>query len=88
MSNNKATLHEMNTLHGMVAKQLAIGIEDPKTLALAIKFLKDNDVTADIMESDTMMTLTESIKRIAKDAKGKDSFSVDDMLETASALAH
>lgn len=80
---NKASLDQLNSLHGMVAKELATNLDDPKTLALAIKFLKDNDITADILESESMMSLTDSIKRIASDAKNEDSFSVEDMLSKA-----
>jgi uncharacterized protein YgfB (UPF0149 family) len=79
---NKASMDQLNSLHGMVAGQLAANLDDPKTLALAIKFLKDNDITADILESESMMSLTDSIKRIAAEAR-EDSFSVDDMLRTA-----
>jgi len=83
MSKNKASLDELNSLHGLVAQTLAASLDDPKILAHAIRFLKDNDITADIIESETMMSLTESIKRIAKDSK-EDSFSVNDMLDIAS----
>lgn len=79
MAKLKASMEEMNSLHGMVAKELANNLDDPKTLALAIKFLKDNDVTVDMIESESMMSITDSIKRIAQEAKS-DSFSVDDML--------
>ena len=81
--NNKASLDALNSLHGLVAKTLAAGIDDPRILAHAIKFLKDNDITADIIESETMMSLTDSIRKIAADSKGKDSFSVEHMLKTA-----
>lgn len=79
---NKASMDQLNSLHGSVASVLAANLDDPKTLALAIKFLKDNDITADILESESMMSLTDSIKRIAAEAK-EDSFSVDDMLARA-----
>lgn len=79
----KAGLEELNKLHGLVAKELAGNLTDPKTLALAIKFLKDNDIVADIVESESMMSLTESIKKIAKESNNT-TFSVDDMLEIAS----
>lgn len=79
---NKASMDQLNSLHGMVAGQLAAGLDDPKTLALAIKFLKDNDITADILESESMMSLTDSIKRIALEANDN-SFSVEDMIATA-----
>ena len=75
---NKASMEELNGLHAMVAKQLADSLDDPKTLALAVKFLKDNDITADILESESLLSITESIKKIA--ASDDDSFSVEDML--------
>lgn len=85
MSNTKASLVQLNTLHGRVADQLAANLDDPKILAHAIKFLKDNDITADIVESESMMSLTDSIKKIAMDVKSEGSFSVEDMLKKASA---
>ena len=87
MTKDKASLDELNGLHGMVAKQLAANLDDPKILAHAIKFLKDNDVTADIVESESMMSLTQSIQKIAQEAKTDKGFSVEDMLNTAS-LTH
>jgi hypothetical protein len=46
---------------------------------MAIKFLKDNDITADILESESLMSITESIKKIAA-SDSDDGFSVEDML--------
>lgn len=80
MSNSKASLDSLNSLHNMVAKQLADGLDDPRILAQAIKFLKDNDITADVMESESLMSLTDTIKKIAKDVDNNKGFSVDDML--------
>lgn len=71
-------MEELNGLHAMVAKQLSMNLDDPKTLAMAIKFLKDNDITTDILESESLMSITESIKKIA--ASDDDGFSVEDML--------
>ncbi len=76
---NKATNEELNTLHGLVAKELSKDLSDPKTLALAIKFLKDNDITTDIIESSETRSLTESIIDIAK-RQDKTTFNVEDML--------
>jgi len=76
----KASLDQLNNLHGMVAQELAANIGDPKMLAHAIKFLKDNDITADIVESESMMSLTDSIKRIAQESKDTSGFSVEQML--------
>ena len=74
----KASVAELNSLHGLVATQLSLELGDPKVLALAIKFLKDNDVTADIVQSESMMSLTDSIRKIAKDETTK--MTVEDML--------
>ena len=79
---NKASMDDLNSLHAMVARELANNLDDPKTLAMAIKFLKDNDVTVDVIESESMMSITDSLKRIAQEAKA-DSFSVEDMLGVA-----
>lgn len=82
MMTKKASLDDLNSLHAMVARELSNNLDDPKTLALAVKFLKDNDVTVDMLESESMMSITDSIKRIAQEAKS-DSFSVEDMLGSA-----
>lgn len=54
---------------------------DTKLLAQAITFLKNNGITADMVESNAMVSLTDSIKKIANntDVKKKD-ISVEDML--------
>lgn len=78
----KASMDELNSLHAMVAGQLAANLDDPKVLSMAIKFLKDNEITADILESESMMSLTDSIKKIAAEAN-ETSFSVEDMLRKA-----
>ena len=75
-------MDELNSLHAMVAGQLAANLDDPKVLSMAIKFLKDNDITADILESESMMSLTDSIKKIAAESK-ETSFSVEEMLRKA-----
>ena len=75
----KASMDELNSLHSLVAKHLASELDDPKVLSMAIRFLKDNEITADILESESMMSLTESIKRIATESK-ETHYSVDDML--------
>ena len=77
---NKASLDSLNSLHAMVAEQLAQGLDDPRVLSQAIKFLKDNEITADIMESESLMSLTDTIKSIAKDIDNQKGFSVEDML--------
>lgn len=61
----KATMDELSDLHNKVAKSLKQNLDDPKVLALAVKFLKDNNVVTDIVTSDDYLTLTKSIKEIA-----------------------
>ena len=75
-------MDELNSLHAMVAEQLATNLDDPKVLSMAIKFLKDNEITADILESESMMSLTDSIKKIAAEPN-ETTFSVEDMLRKA-----
>lgn len=76
---SKASVELLNSLHDMVAKELAGNLDDPKVLSMAIRFLKDNEITADVVESESMMSLTESIKRIAAE-NSDETFSVEDML--------
>ena len=76
----KADLDTLNNLHSMVAKQLASNLDDPKILAMAIRFLKDNNIEADIIESESMMSITESIKQLAKEAK-ESPLSIEDLMD-------
>jgi len=57
----------------------AVGV-DVKLLSVAIKFLKDNDVTAEILESDKIRSLSENIKEIANKENDFKEISVDDMI--------
>jgi len=83
MAKQKASLETLNALHSQVADQLATNLDDPKVLSMAVKFLKDNDITADIIGSESMLSLTASIQKIA-DAAQEGTMSVDDMLNVAS----
>lgn len=75
----KANLQELNNLHGLVASHLSKNLDDPKILAVAVKFLKDNNITTDMIESETVMSLTDSIKKIASEGK-TDKVSVEELL--------
>lgn len=66
-----ATLGELQELHKMVAKSLRQRIEldmedniptDAATLGAAIKFLKDNAVTADPADADDLHALRDKLK--------------------------
>jgi len=78
----KASMESLNALHDAVAKSLMANIDDPKTLANAIKFLKDNDVTADLVESEDVSDLQSTIKEhLEKSGTNMVKLSVGDMLE-------
>lgn len=74
----KATMDELSDLHNKVAKALKQDLDDPKVLALAVKFLKDNNIVTDIVTSDDYMTLTKSIKEIA--SKEHEVINTEDLL--------
>ena len=74
----KATMDELSDLHNKVAKTLKQNLDDPKVLALAVKFLKDNNVVTDIITSDDYLTLTKSIKEIA--SKEHEVLNTEDLL--------
>tara|TARA_R110000796_G_scaffold70036_5_gene159305 strand:+ start:636 stop:899 length:264 start_codon:yes stop_codon:yes gene_type:complete len=84
MAKNKASLDQLNGLHGLVALSLSENLDDPRVLSQAIKFLKDNDITADFIESETMMSLSASIQKIAQDIEADDGMSVEQMIATSS----
>lgn len=66
MTNKAATLSELQDLHRLVAQSLSERIEqdmldklptDAATLGAAIKFLKDNNVSADPSDADDLTAL-------------------------------
>lgn len=69
---SKATsVSELNVLHTLIAKSLTQRIEqditdniptDAATLGAAIKFLKDNNVTADPADADDLSNLRDKLK--------------------------
>lgn len=66
----KANMDELSDLHNKVAKELSQNLSDPKILALAVKFLKDNNIVTEIIESNDIVELNQSIKTIAKQERG------------------
>ena len=80
---NKASLESLNALHDAVAKQLSNNLDDPKVLAQAITFLRNNNITVDIVESNPLQSLSDNIKSIANNLEPKTNFSVEDMLAVA-----
>ena len=66
----KATMDELSDLHNKVARHIGKHLDDPKVLAIAVKFLKDNNIVTDLIVSNDIITLNESIKAIAEREKG------------------
>ena len=78
----KASLDSLETLHDAVAKQLAGNLDDPKMLAQAITFLKNNNITVDLVDSKPMQSVFEVVNNLVvplKADKGKDA--IDLLLE-------
>jgi len=59
------------------------GMVDTKLLGQAIAFLKNNNITADVLENDKMRSLAEDIKAIANKENEIKDISVEDMLAIA-----
>jgi 5,10-methenyltetrahydromethanopterin hydrogenase len=78
----KASLESLNELHDAVARQLKGSLDDPKVLSAAIKFLKDNDITADLTTKDEEgVSLRDAInKHLGKDTEDTQELTVHDML--------
>ena len=79
----KASLESLETLHDKVAKQLAGNLDDPKMLAQAITFLKNNNITVDLVDSKPMQSVFEAVNNLVvplkADNSGKDA--IDMLLE-------
>ena len=78
----KASLDSLEALHDAVAKQLAGNLDDPKMLAQAITFLKNNNITVDLVDSKPMQNVFEAVNNLVvplKTDKGKDA--IDLLLE-------
>ena len=78
----KASLEALNELHAAVANTLRSNLDDPKILSAAIKFLKDNDITADLIEDSSMTSLGQTIKEKLGSIETKPS-SIRDLMEIA-----
>lgn len=67
---NKANEDQLNTLHQMIAKDLIRRIQSGEAtiqdLNAAIKFLKDNDVVADIAVNANLPLLTGAVESAIK----------------------
>ena len=78
MTKRAATLGELQELHRLIAKSLNQRIEqdiedniptDAATLGAAIKFLKDNSVTADPADADDLGALRDKLAKQAKERR-------------------
>ena len=82
MNKRAATLGELQELHRLIAKSLNQRIEqdiedniptDAATLGAAIKFLKDNSVTADPADADDLGALRDKLAKQAKERRERGS---------------
>lgn len=82
MTKRAATLGELQELHRLIAKSLNQRIEqdiedniptDAATLGAAIKFLKDNAVTADPADADDLGALRDKLAKQAKERRERGS---------------
>ena len=82
MTKRAATLGELQELHRLIAKSLNQRIEqdiadniptDAATLGAAIKFLKDNSVTADPADADDLGALRDKLAKQAKERRERGS---------------
>lgn len=78
---NKATVESLNELHGLVAKELTSLVKkgDLKAIEKAIGFLKNNNISADIVESKETKDLFTTIDEM-KSKEGVQATSVEDIL--------
>lgn len=77
----KASLKQLDELHNAVAKQLADNLDDPKILAQAITFLKNNNITVDLQESKEVQNIFTTVNNLVKDNKDLKKDSVDSLLD-------
>lgn len=78
MSTTKATQETLNTLHGAVAKALLTNLDDPKVLAQAISFLKNNSITVDELETNEKTSLFTTINNLVTKPSSR---GVEELLE-------
>ena len=79
MSNKKASMDKLNALHDLIATYygdvIKEALEDGEqlssgTLAAINAFLKNNDITADVVESDPTQNLTCRLRELIKREEG------------------
>lgn len=63
---SKANIEKLNTIHDLLATHYATRLTEgelsPSELTAINNFLKQNDITADVVESKPMMNLVEEMK--------------------------
>lgn len=70
---------ELGALHRLVTEAYTKGIEmdmeedifNPSLLAGAVKFLKDNEITADIKEDDDLKTMRDKLIQAAEERRAR-----------------
>ena len=83
---NKASVEELNNLHGMVANKLSVLVQegDLKAIEKAISFLKNNHITVDIVESKPQQDLFTSITNTINRNKEEQIETVEELLKAYS----
>ena len=76
---SKASKEELNNLHGKVAKSLSDNLDDPKVLAMAIQFLKNNSINVDELPAETETSLFTKIQALT--TKPNKDQAVEDILK-------
>ena len=77
---SKATKDELNELHGAVARALKNGLDDPKILAQAISFLKNNSIVIDELPEATTVDLFTRVEAL-KTKPNEAGSAVEDLLK-------
>lgn len=81
MMSKKATLESLEALHDSVANRLKNNLDDPKVLAQAITFLKNNNITVDLQESKPMQDVFSTVKALTSKPTGNYKEDIDSLLE-------
>ena len=78
--NQKASIATMENLHAAVAQHLADNLDDQQYLSMAIRFLKDNNISTEILQSETEQSLHSAIRKIASETEDEIA-SVEDLMK-------
>lgn len=77
----KAPLVQLERLHDSVATTLGDNLDDPKMLALAITFLKNNNITVDLQESKPLQDVFSTVRALTSKPTPNQLEDIDSLLE-------